>query len=824
MRQIFTLLFAFTGFISVAQIRGTINDEKGMPLPLVNIYVENTYNSTTSNDQGKYELNIRKPGKYSILFQFLGFKTQRREIAVESFPYELNVAMPDESFALQEVVINPKDNPADRIIRSAIANKKANSEKTARYKADFYSRGIFRIKDAPKAVLGQKLDMFDEVLDSTRSGILYLSETVSKVVYQKPDKLKETIIASKVSGNDNGFSFNNAASANFDVYDNNLPFYINIVSPISNAAFGYYKFKLEATFVDENNHLINKIKVTPKRPLEPVAEGYIYIVDDSYAVYACDLSITGQSMQNPAVNLLTLKQTFTFNTQNNLWVKTAQTIDLKAGLLGINVDGRFTYVFNNFEFQEKFEKNTFSREVLTVVEGANKKDDSFWENIRPIPLTVEETNDYIKKDALQAKKKSRTYLDSIDAISNKFKPWNPLTGYTYKNSYKEWQLGYDGVLKGFSFNTVQGYTFKTGLNWLKNREEKRTYTSASVNFSYGISEDKLRATANFTHLFNRTNDATLRISGGSAAAQFNPSNPIGPLVNTISSLFFTDNYMKLYERDFINASYSQEVVNGITMTAMVDYSERNPLWNHANNVYVDENRDHYTSNNPLLPDDFATPAIVKHNVFKTGLYARIVFAQEYWTRPDGKVKIGNDKYPTVNIGWEKGIGNESRYSFDHVSGNIRYEKTLGNKGSFETIVKAGKFFNADDVSFVDYKHFNGNQTHIGKNDRYLYGFNLLPYYEQSTNDSYLEIHAEHNDKVFLMNKIPLLNKLRTTLVLGYHNLCVPDRSPYHEFSVGLDNLGIGKFRLMRIDYFRSYQHGFVGDGVIFGLKFLNLFE
>ncbi|RZJ73643.1 DUF5686 and carboxypeptidase regulatory-like domain-containing protein [Flavobacterium sp.] len=824
MKQLFPILFLFFCLPMLSQIRGTVSDDKGVTLPLVNIYVENTYNSTTSNDQGKYELNIKKPGKYSVLFQFLGFKTQRREVEIEAFPYELNVSMPEESFDLQEVVINTKDNPADRIMRAAIKNKKANSEKTSKYTADFYSRGIFRIKDAPKAVLGQKLDMFDEVLDSTRSGILYLSETVSKVVYQKPDKLKETIIASKVSGNDNGFSFNNAASANFDVYDNNMPFYVNIVSPVSDEAFSYYKFKLEATFVDENNHLINKIKVTPKRPLEPVTSGYIYIVDDSFAVYACELDVTGQSMQNPAINLLTLKQTFTFNTQNNLWVKTAQTIDLKAGLLGINVDGRFTYVFNNFEFQQKFEKNTFTREVLTVVEGANKKDDKFWESIRPIPLTVEETNDYIKKDILQTKKKSRTYLDSIDAKNNKFKPWSPLTGFTYKNSFREWQLSYDGILKGFSFNTVQGWTFRTGLNWLKNREEKRTFTSANANFTYGLSEQKLRATANFTHLFNRQNDATIRVSGGSQAAQFNPANPIGPLVNSISSLFFNDNYMKLYERNFVNANYSMEVLNGITMTATVDYSERKPLWNNTDYVIIAEDHDKYTSNNPLAPDDFTTPAFTKHNVFKTGLYARIVFAQEYWTRPDGKVKIGNDLYPTINIGWEKGIGNQSRYSFDHIMGTLRYERTLGNKGSFETIIKAGKFFNADDISFVDYKHFNGNQTHIGKNDRYLYGFNLLPYYEQSTNDSYLEIHAEHNDKGYIMNKIPLLNKLRSTLVLGYHNLCVPDRNPYHEFSVGLDNVGIGKFRLMRIDYFRAYQHGFVTDGVVFGLKFLNLFE
>ena len=75
-----------------------------------------------------------------------------------------------------------------------------------------------------------------------------------------------------------------------------------------------------------------------------------------------------------------------------------------------------------------------------------------------------------------------------------------------------------------------------------------------------------------------------------------------------------------------------------------------------------------------------------------------------------------------------------------------------------------------------------------------------------------------------MNKIPLLNKLKSQLILGFHNLAIPDRKPYQEFSVGLDNLGYGKFRLLRLDYVRSYQNGFVTDGVVFGLKFLNVLE
>ena len=122
---------------------------------------------------------------------------------------------------------------------------------------------------------------------------------------------------------------------------------------------------------------------------------------------------------------------------------------------------------------------------------------------------------------------------------------------------------------------------------------------------------------------------------------------------------------------------------------------------------------------------------------------------------------------------------------------------------------------------MDYQHFNGNQTYVGLSGNYLNVFNLMPYYANSTNYSYLEFHTQHNDRGFIMNKIPLLNLLKSKIVVGYHLLAVPNTSPYSEYSVGLDNLGFGKLKMFRIDYVRSYQNGFQHEGVIVGIKFMD---
>jgi hypothetical protein len=819
-----SLVFLLVSVSAMAQITGSVRDEKGEPLPFVSIVIENSYKGTTTNDVGKYELNVKSAGHYTLVFQFLGYKTRKVSADIVQFPHTIDVVLSEENIELNEIILNPKDNPANGIIKKAIAARKENSEKTARYRADFYSRGIFRIKNAPKQVLGTKIDMFDDILDSTRTGILYLSETVSHIVYQKPDKMKETIIASKVSGNDNGFSFNNAASVDFDFYENYIQFDINIISPISSNAFNYYKYKLEGTFFTESRQQVSKIKVTPKRPLEPCFEGYIYIIDDSWAIYAVDVSIKGSQMQEPAINTLWIKQNFNYNASNQIWVRNTQTIDFEAGMLGININGRFTYVYSNFEFEEKFEKKTFGSEVLSFEKNANKKDDSYWNQMRPVPLTEEETTDYAKKDKLQIKKKSQPYLDSIDRKRNKFKWSSPITGYTYRNSFKNWSLAYDGLLTGLGFNTVQGYNTYTGISYTKRNPDKRTYTTFGTNMGYGISEDRFRATGFVTRKFNNTSNLQMTLSGGSGIEQFNAAKPISRIVNSIATTFFRNNYMKLYDRNFIALNFQDELFNGFSLTANVEYNRRKALFNNTDESIV-RNDKGYTSNNPLAPDVFTSAPFETHHLAKAQVMARIAFGQKYWTRPDGKFNIPNDNYPVLFLGFEKGFaGSEKKYEFGHAMTRLVYDLDLGNKGVLGINLKAGKFFDADNIAFVDYKHFNGNRTHIGQSERYLNTFNLLPYYTSSTNDSYFESHFEYDDDGYITNKIPLLNKLKSTLVIGAANLAIPDRKPYNEFSIGLDNLGFGKFKIFRVDYVRAYQSGFLGDGVVFGLKFLNILD
>ena len=200
MQRILFLFFIFSSFISHSQIVGKVSNTNGEALSYVNIYLENTYSGTTSNDEGNFELNFSKPGAYTIVFQFLGFKKLVKKINITSFPHILNVLLEEELVSLDQVVLsNKSEDPAYRIIRETIAQRKENLAKISEYTADFYSRGLWKLKAVPLKIMGQEVGDLDGLLDTTRSGIVYLSETISKISYRQPNDFRERIIASKVS-------------------------------------------------------------------------------------------------------------------------------------------------------------------------------------------------------------------------------------------------------------------------------------------------------------------------------------------------------------------------------------------------------------------------------------------------------------------------------------------------------------------------------------------------------------------------------------------------------------------------------------------------
>jgi hypothetical protein len=815
---LFSLLFCWN--TGLAQVSGKITDQAGEPLPFSTVYVKGTSSGTTGNVNGDYRLEL-KPGTYDLVFQFVGYRQRTERVVVGTNPLTLNVTLEEQPVELGEVVIRANaEDPAYAIIRQAIARRKYYRDQVKAYAADVYIKGNIKFIDAPEKFMGRELGNLGGTLDSNRQGIVYLSESQSKLYFQEPGRYREEMISSKVSGNDNGFGFNRASDMDFNLYENTSNFSREVVSPIAANALSYYNYKLLGKFKDEEGRTISKIELLPKREADPVYRGTLYIVENLWNIQSAELLLLKNSINQPALDSLYIRQVHVPVQEPDLWRLFSQNITFRAGVFGFKLGGTFTGVYSNYNLSPDFDKNFFGSEVFKVEAGANEKTVEFWDSLRPIPLTEEEAVDYVRKDSLQEIRKSKPYLDSIDRKNNKFTLGDLFFGYTYNKSYQRKYLEINSPATTVQFNPVQGFNADLNLRYRRELDEENLrWWTARGTVNYGFSDRRLRGTLGLTYQLEQKTRTVLLLNGGIDAVQFNPNNPISKTSNTLHALLSKDNFMKIYDKAFGRVNFQRELFNGVFFTGGLEYAQRSPLVNTTNFSWNKKPEEQYQSNNPLRPFD-DTPAFAQNEALTFTANVRLRYRQKYTSYPNRKF-IEGSQLPDLWLQYRKGIrafGSDVNYDL-LVARLVETYISLGVIGNFGFQLEVGTFLNDRALQFMDFRHFNGNQTRLGNPDAYANSFLLLPYYDYSTNDDYVQAHFQHRFDGWILNKLPLLRKLGWTEVFKAAYLYTPERKSYLELGVGLDNIGFGVLRLLRFDVAWSCDAaGRWRNGVVFGLR------
>lgn len=811
------------------QISGKVFDEKGEPLPYATIYERNSSNGTVSNAKGEYHLTVGA-GDHEIVFQYIGYVTRVETVKAGSKPVHLDARLESSNLELNEVVITSED-PAVRIMREVIARRKYYKSKVKDYSCDAYIKGFYKLLDAPKKVLGQDVGNMGGILDTNRAGVIYLSESVSKVYFQlEPTRRKEVMVSSKVSGNDKGFSMNRATFTDFDLYDEKLDIEREILSPLADNAFSYYDFKFKGDFKDLNGATIDKIQVIPKRAADPTFSGYLYVVDSWWNLSGADLALTGAAIKQPVLDTLRIRQEFVMLDKPDTWRVLTQVTSFKFGIFGFKVDGFFNSVFSNYDLKPKFAPGFFDKEVFKVDKSAAERDTDYWAATRPVPLTVEEQRDYVKKDSLQKIWKSKEFLDSMDRKDNRFKASNLLMGYTWNNSFKHRSVSYPAATKWVQFNTVQGWLLDVQPEWQRDADARGTrYWRATGDLNYGFSEKKLRGWFKLRRRMESIHYSTIEASGGTATSQFNERNPISRLVNTEYSLFAARNYMKLYDKTYGKVEFSQVPVAGISYQVSAEYARRSPLVNHSDFSWRKSAESRYTPNAPVPELDGQT-AFRATDLFAVDVNLRFRFGQRYSTYPDYRYYQGNDK-PVIDLHYRHAIPGVFGSDADFNYASIRFSQdalSWGLAGYTEWSVIGGVFFNRGSMSFMDMNQSLGNQTIFGTPNNYSQQFLLFPYYAYATSEPFMEAHLQHHLQGWLLDKIPGVRKLNWKEVFGASVFYSAQESqdpaytgklPYWELNFGFENIGIKAIRPLRIDVACGfYGKDYYRTGIVIGMS------
>ncbi|WP_212004175.1 DUF5686 family protein [Chitinophaga sp. HK235] len=823
-------LLLLTTYCEAAIVKGLVTDDKNTPLPFATVLIKGTTIGTTTNAAGQYQLDIA-PGSYTLVCQYIGYRKTETTINVDATTQTINFTLLPVNLQIREVVVKAGgEDPAYAIIRAAIKKRAFYQQQVREYTCMSYIKGTINMKGMPEKFLGKKVDKEDMGVDSAGKGMVFLSESVTKISSRLPDKMKLEVISDRKSGGGLGMSF----PAVISFYDNNVSAVITqmgprgYISPIAENALAYYKYRLEGEFM-EDGRMVNKIRVIPRRKHEPLFAGYIFITDNDWRIHSTDLILTSE-YQLELMDTLRIRQTHV-PVSGDVWRIKDQVLHMGVNKFGFGMDGNIVNVYSDYNLHPNFPAKFFDNTVIKYDSAFDKKEVHYWDSIRPVPLEVAEARDYHQKDSTaHANKLAAMSGNTLDSMRRKQKPvkvmdvlWNGVNRKSYfrrDSAIVSHDIKLTGLLQALKYNTVEGLVLALEPKFNFNLgEEKQLKVTPYIR--YGLSNTHLNAYTFLTYsansrVRNRYGRNDWVIGGGKRISQFNPDNPIDNIANEFYTLFLKENYMKLYENWFAQLQYSRTFQTNDRLTAGVRYESRIPVENTTDFVIFRNDKKQFTPNHP---EDLANVPFNRHQAFIVDLSFRFQPGQQFVELPDRKVPMGS-KYPTFELSYSKGIPNVANSVVDFDKWRVSVFDNMNFKlfGEFRYRLTAGGFLNDRNVQIPDFQHFNGNQTFY--NTRYLNSFQLAPYYRYSnTAPFFATANIEHHFNGLLTNKIPLLNRLKWNLVAGSNAFYVNGQNNYVEAFLGLENI----LKVLRVDVVAGYQSQDdtrvgvrVGFGGIFG--------
>ncbi len=828
-KTLFFLVLSVNAF-SQTRMSGTVIDvQTGKPLSGVEVFINNKSKAEMISADSKFSIQSDS-GISTATFLKKNFKAEILNFNDHQFE-NLVVKMQKENVEdIQEVILagrtknkykNKKENPAYAIMQEVWKRKKTNGlANYDDYQYKEYEKIEIGLNNIDSSFMNKKifddLEFIFEYADSANyekklTLPVFFNETLFKTYGRnKPEKQENKIIvANKFSGFNNNELIASTAKNQFkevNLYDNTLNFFnIGFPSPAASDGFNTYEYELRDT-LSVNGTESYLISYYPKRKEILAFQGNLYISKDTYNIVKATLKSTNKINVN-FVNGIYMEMEYDSPDETIFLPKKTYT-ELEMSIFNKKKDSKGvlfkrTDIFTDYLFNQNFADQLLVDKQQTLSDTNLTKPDEFWVKERAEPLLESEKNVYSMVSELESVPKFQHIVKLVEILESGYiNAWNA--------------IDFGDIFSVYGNNEVEGDRLRIGA---------RTYFSANDMWrvaaytAYGFKDQKFKYGAEARYMFNRDNRATVGFGSRSDVIQLGAqlTNDDGIMTRSFasSSVFSSGTNASLSSLKQNNFFFSLEPLKNFVVRA--DASTQNIQSANPENFNLD-----YYKNGVLKSElnDF-------HTMFSL------------MAKPGAKYsQYGVDRYafttlsPTFVLKFTHGFENVFKGDFDYDKLQFLYSQPilLGNLGRTIVNFEAGKNFSTVPLALQNI--IPGNQSYSLVPNT----FALLKYYEFVA-DSYTTLHIEHHFQGKLLTYIPLIKKLKLRELIflrsAYGTLSdaskninfenrlysAPDQQIYYEYGFGLENIGFGNLKILRIDF--NWRGNYLDrpDVSKFGIKF-----
>lgn len=437
---------------------------------------------------------------------------------------------------------------------------------------------------------------------------------------------------------------------------------------------------------------------------------------------------------------------------------------------------------------------------MEVGDSARLRSREYWDENRPVPLTAFELESFGESES-----------DSTYQVTGRREPGilrKIILGSQYELD-EQWSLHHGGLIgmSSYEFNTVDGFRIPQTLG-LNHRPANGKWFTMTNTTAYAFARKRWLSEAEVRYDYNPFRRGSLKISGGRSTSDFNHEHGIPPMFNTVTSLYFVQNYLKMYEKEFAKINHRIDLVNGLVLVTGFEYAHRRRLSNNSDFSFLNPLGNTFTANIPSRVDLDETVFDSHHAaIFDVGLH----FTPRYFYRLAGKRKVMLfSPFPTFSLVYKSGLTGlwDSETRFGHLEASMAHSFDLQLIGQFSYRMVAGTFIHKENIYFADYKHFHTNPLWV-KATNNIDMFRTLPFYDYSTNNAYVQTHLQYDHARILFKRLPFLAGKLFREKVFFSGLITADHKPYYELGYGIDQLFL-LFNAEIVTGFSGGRHQYTG--------------